>query len=79
MDRYEDIVMFKPLPIQDVERKLRAAGFRLVSQRPQKKYVKETTRGRRTVKVPCHRTVPAGTLKRIIRQAGLTPDEFESL
>ena len=71
--------MFKPLPIQDVERKLRVAGFRLDSQRPQKKYVKETTCGRRTVKVPCHRTVPAGTLKRIIRQAGLTPDEFERL
>ena len=66
--------MFKSVPTHDVERKLRAAGFRLVSQHPQKKYVKETIHGRRTVKVPCHRDVPAGTFKRIIKQAGLTPD-----
>ena len=71
--------MFRPLPTHDVERKLKAADFLLVSQRPQKKYVKETIHGRRTVKVPCHRNVPAGTLKRIIEQAGLTPDEFEQL
>lgn len=71
--------MYKVYNTRTVERKLRAAGFQLVRQHPQKKYVKETIHGRRTVKVPCHRDVPAGRLKRIIEQAGLTPDEFERL
>ncbi len=75
----QDIAVFKPMPIHDVERKLRAEGFRLDSQNPQKKYIKETSEGRRTVKVPCHRDVPAGTLKKIIQRMGLSPEEFERL
>ncbi|HJW74187.1 MAG TPA: type II toxin-antitoxin system HicA family toxin [Thermoleophilia bacterium] len=33
----------------------------------------------RTVVVPRHREVAVGTLRSIIRQAGLTVDEFEKL
>ena len=36
-------------------------------------------RGSVTVIVPRHKTLDRGTLKRIIDQAGLTPDEFISL
>ena len=71
--------MHKPVATRVVERKLRAAGFRLVSQNPQKKYVKETSEGRRTVIVPCHREIRAGTLKNIVRRTGLSPKEFERL
>lgn len=38
--------------------------------------VKETDKGKRSVVVPNHDEVDKGTLLEIIRQAGLTRDEF---
>ena len=35
--------------------------------------------GTRTVIVPDHREVAIGTLRSILRQAGLTPNEFDAL
>lgn len=70
----------KPLPYRVVARKLRAAGFTQISQKGSHvKFALRTATGHRTVPVPRHREVAAGTLRKIIWQAGLTPDEFERL
>ena len=66
----------KPLPFREVKRRLEAAGFVEVSQRGSHvKFVK----GTRTVIVPNHREVAAGVIRSILRQAGLSQDEFESM
>ena len=41
------------------------------------KFAKKTSQGTYTAVVPHHREVPAGTLRSILRQAGIDPDEFE--
>ena len=72
--------MPRPLPYRVVVRKLAAAGFLETSQKGSHvKFVRETDAGRRIVLVPRHREVRSGTLSSILRQAGLTPDEFERL
>jgi predicted RNA binding protein YcfA (HicA-like mRNA interferase family) len=70
----------KPLPFRDVRRKLVAAGFVEAGQKgSHTKFAKTTEAGTRTAIVPHHKTVAAGTLRSILRQAGLTEDEFERL
>ena len=70
----------RPLPFREVKRKLEVAGFEEVNQRGSHvKLIKQTDRGIRIVIVPRHREVVAGTLRSILRQAGLTWDEFERL
>jgi predicted RNA binding protein YcfA (HicA-like mRNA interferase family) len=57
-----------------------AAGFVEATRRGSHvKFVKEGPDGVRTAIVPDHREVAIGTLRSILRQAGLTPDEFEGL
>ncbi len=44
------------------------------------KFLKSTPEGTRVAIVPRHTSdVPQGTLRSILNQAGLTPDEFEQL
>ena len=43
------------------------------------KFARETDAGVRTAIVPRHREIAVGTLRSILRQAGLTYDEFEQL
>jgi predicted RNA binding protein YcfA (HicA-like mRNA interferase family) len=63
-----------------VKRKLEAAGFSEVNQTGSHlKFAKTTTEGTRTTIVPKHREVAAGTLRSILRQAGLSEREFEEL
>jgi predicted RNA binding protein YcfA (HicA-like mRNA interferase family) len=70
----------RPLPYREVRRKLTAAGFEEASQRGSHvKFVKDTPEGLRTVVVPRHREVAGGTLRSILRQAGITLDDFEQL
>ena len=70
----------KPLPFREVKRKLEATGFIQVSQKgSHAKFAKEMDEGRRTATVPNHREVTVSTIRSILRQAGLTPDEFEAL
>lgn len=70
----------RPLPYRRVVRKLNAAGFTEVDQHGSHvKFTKTTATGVRTVIVPRHREVQTGTLRSILRQAGLTRDEFERL
>jgi predicted RNA binding protein YcfA (HicA-like mRNA interferase family) len=70
----------RPLPFREVKRKLEAVGFTEISQRGSHvKFGKQTEQGIRTTVVPRHREVAAGTLRSILRQAGLNWDEFEAL
>ena len=69
-----------PLPYREVKRRLEAAGFAEHSQKGSHvKFVRDDDDGRRTVIVPHHAEVKIGTLRSILRQAGLSPEEFESL
>lgn len=67
----------RPLPYREVKRRLEAVGFTEVSQRGSHvKFAKQTEQGLRTAIVPRRREVAAGTLRSILRQAGLIWDEF---
>ena len=70
----------RPLPFREVKRKLEAAGFTEVRQRGSHvKFLKRGSGGIRTAVVPRHREVTVGTLRSVLRQAGLTEEEFERL
>lgn len=70
----------KPLPFREVKRKLEAAGFEEVSQKgSQVKFAKITDEGTRTAIVPNKREISIGTLGSILRQAGISIEEFEIL
>jgi predicted RNA binding protein YcfA (HicA-like mRNA interferase family) len=70
----------KPLPFREVKRKLQAAGFVEVGQTGNHlKFAKTTTVGTRTATIPKHREVAAGTLRSILRQAGIDAEVFETL
>ena len=57
-----------------------AAGFAEIGQQGSHvKFGKETDEGRRVTVVPRHREIGVGLLRAIMRQAGLTRDEFERL
>jgi predicted RNA binding protein YcfA (HicA-like mRNA interferase family) len=66
---------------REVRRKLHAAGFTEISQKGSHvKFVSVTSEGARTAIVPRHSDdLPLGTLRSILNQAGLTPDEFAKL
>jgi predicted RNA binding protein YcfA (HicA-like mRNA interferase family) len=70
----------RPLPYREVKRKLEAAGFAQASQSGSHvKFIKTTPEGTRTATVPKHREVAVGTLRSILRQAGISESEFEKL
>ena len=70
----------RPLPFREVKRRLEAAGFIEVSQKGSHvKFAKSTEEGIITATVPRHREVTVGTLRSILRQAGISPEEFEAL
>ena len=70
----------RPLPYRQVKRKLEAAGFTEVGQKDSHvKFAKTTSAGIRTAIVPKHREVATGTLRSVLRQAGLSEEEFERL
>jgi predicted RNA binding protein YcfA (HicA-like mRNA interferase family) len=70
----------KPLPYREVKRRLEAAGFSEVSQSGSHvKFARTTAEGTRTTVVPKHKEIAAGTLRSILRQAGLSESEFATL
>lgn len=70
----------KSLSYREIKRRLEAAGFVEANQKGSHvKFVKDTSQGKRTAIVPHHREVAAGTLRSILRQAGLSVEEFEEL
>ena len=70
----------KPLLFREVKRKLEAAGFVEAGQTDSHiKFAQTTGAGTRTATVPKHREVAAGTLRSILRQAGIGAEDFEKL
>lgn len=70
----------KPLPYRIIKRKLEAAGFIIVSQKGSHvKFAKNIPEGKRTAIVPNSSEVTIGTLRSILKQGGLTDNEFEQL
>ncbi len=70
----------KPQPFRAVKKKLERAGFVVVGQVGSHiKFARTTPEGTRTATVPQHREIAAGTLRSILRQAGLSEEEFENL
>lgn len=70
----------RPLPYREVKRRLEAAGFQEAGQHGSHvKFARHTADGVRTATVPRHREVTVGTLRSILRQAGLSVEEFEQL
>ena len=70
----------KPLSFREVRRKLEKAGFVQVGQTGSHiKFAKVTDKGTRTATVPRHREVASGTLRSILRQAGLSEEVFRKL
>jgi predicted RNA binding protein YcfA (HicA-like mRNA interferase family) len=70
----------KPLPFREVKRRLEVAGFVEVWQTGSHiKFAKTTAAGTRTAAVPKHREVAAGTLRSILRQPGISAEDFEKL
>jgi len=70
----------KPLSFREVKRKLLKAGFVEVNQiGSHVKFAKVVNEGLRTTTVPHHREIASGTLRSIIRQAGLSGEEFRNL
>ena len=63
-----------------MKRKLEAAGFAEVSSKGSHvEFAKVTEEGTYTAIAPQHREVPVGTLRSILKQAGISADEFERL
>ena len=70
----------RPLSHKEVERKLTSAGFIRSSKRGSHiKYMKTTDEGIYTTIVPEHKSIAIGTLRSVIRQAGMSVDEFMEL
>ena len=70
----------RPLPYRVVKQKLERAGFEETGGKgSHRKFVKRHPEGIITAVVPKHREIAVGTLRSILRQAMLTPEEFENL
>jgi len=68
------------MPYREVRRKLEAAGFVFYTQRgSHAKFVRRQRDEVRVVIVPLHREIAVGTLRSILRQAGLSVEEFKRL
>jgi len=77
---YDVVVLDRDLPVvhgDDVCRALAKVGFLRVNQKGS--HVKLRNASGRNVIVPMHREIAEGTLRSIIRQSGLTVDEFLAL
>lgn len=67
----------RPVSGQEAIRALERLGFRQVRQRGSHVILKrETVRGAVGCVVPLHRELAMGTLRGILQQANLTPEEF---
>ncbi|MBI2026180.1 MAG: type II toxin-antitoxin system HicA family toxin [Candidatus Levybacteria bacterium] len=68
--------IISPLPYRDVIKKLRKLGFafRRATGGSHEIWWNETTR--KTCVVPHHKEIKTGTLKSILRQAGVSEEDF---
>ncbi len=68
-----------PVSGRDVVKALRQIGYEQDRQRGSHIVLRQITEPHRRVVVPDHNEVAKGTLRAIIRQVGLTVDEFKAL
>ena len=64
---------------RDVVKALTKAGYEQDRQRGSHIILRQAASPHRRIVVPDHKEVAKGTLRAIIRQAGLTVDEFKAL
>ncbi len=64
---------------RDVIKALRKLGYEFDHQRSSHVVVRQTVPPHRRLTVPDHDEIAKGTLRAIIRQAGLTVEEFKAL
>ena len=70
----------KPEPFREVKRRLELAGFFEASQRGSHvKFVRRTGDAVDTAIVPKKSEIPVGTLRSILSQAHIDPEEWERL
>ena len=70
----------KPLPFREVKRRLEAAGFVETSQKGSHvKFVRRLEKTVDTAIVPQKSEVPIGTLRSILSQAHIDPDDWDRL
>ena len=70
----------RSLPFREVRRRLLAAGWVEVGATGSHvKFAKRSAAGTRTPIVPKHREVARGTLRSILRQAGIRAEDFDRL
>ncbi len=70
----------KPQPFREIQRRLKAAGFIEAGQKGS--HVKSVRRSGQTVDtviVPNKRQIPVGTLRSILSQAHINPEDWEAL
>ncbi|HEX4053417.1 MAG TPA: type II toxin-antitoxin system HicA family toxin [Tepidisphaeraceae bacterium] len=75
------LARLRPHTYREIRRKLTSAGFQEVRQRGSHvKFMRITNDGTRVAIVPRHSSdIPLGTLRSILNQAGLTPEQFDHL
>jgi len=64
---------------RDVVKALRVVGYEQDRQRGSHIILRQKVYPHRRITVPDHKEIAKGTLRAIIREAGLTVDEFKSL
>jgi predicted RNA binding protein YcfA (HicA-like mRNA interferase family) len=70
----------KPQPFREIKRRLEAAGFAEISQKGSHvKFARRSGDMVDTAIVPKKQQVPVGTLRSILNQAQIHPDEWERL
>jgi len=70
----------KPQPFREVKRRLEAAGFLEASQKgSQVEFVRRQNDTVDTAIVPKKREIPVGTLRSILSQAHIDPDQWDRL
>ena len=70
----------KPQPFREVKRRLEAAGFLETSQKGSHvKFVRRLNEIVDIAIVPKKREIPVGTLRSILNQAHLDPDQWDKL
>jgi len=70
----------KPQPFREVKRRLEAAGFFEASQKGSHvKFVRRQNDTVDTAIVPKKREIPVGTLRSILNQAHIDPDQWDRL
>ena len=70
----------KPLPFREVKRRLEAAGFLEASQKGSHvKFIRRLGETVDTAIVPKKREIPVGTLRSILNQAHIDPDQWDKL